>query len=412
MDSTFVILKKEYYQLVKSLSFWLSTIFFPLLMLGIMVLPVLLISKQKASFDIYIKDDSRVLYTLIKDEKFEKEPGISEVKLNIKDGRDFSIDDLKEKVEKKEIEGFLVIPENPFETKEMKYYGRNLSNFSLISKLERIVNKALQKKASEDLNLQKEAIDKILHRLNLEGIKVEKGKEKKEGGFTSFFAIIVMFMILYTAILGYGAHILRAVIEEKNTRVVEILISSISPFKLMMGKILGVALAGMTQILIWFIAFFSLSFAASYGLMLQKMPQFSFVQIIFFAIFFILGYLLYASLYAALGSMFSSEQEAQQMATILIIPLILPILFMQMIVQDPNSTIATVLSLIPFFTPLLFYLRMLVEIPPLWEIILALILTSLSVVFIIYLSSKIYRVGILMYGKRPNFQEILKWIKS
>ncbi len=412
MGNSFVVLKKEYLQLVRSISFWISTIFFPLLMLGIMVLPVILISKQKASFDIYIKDNSMVLYDLIKDEKFEKEAGLSEVKLNIKDGKDFSLDDLKEKVEKKEIEGFLLIPENPFETKEMKYYGRNLSNFSLISKLEKIVNKALQKKTSEELNLGKEAIDKILHRLNIEGIKVEKGKEKKEGALTSFFAILVMFMILYTAILGYGAHILRAVIEEKNTRVVEILVSSISPFKLMVGKILGVAFAGMTQILIWFIAFFSLSFAASQGLMLQKLPQFSFVQIIFFAVFFILGYLLYASLYAALGSMFSSEQEAQHMATILIIPLIIPILLMQMIIQDPNSTIATILSLIPFFTPLLFYLRMLVEVPPLWEIFLALTLTSLSVVFIIYLSSKIYRVGILMYGKRPNFQEILKWIKS
>lgn len=411
MNNTYVVLKKEYLQIVKSISFWLSTVFLPLFMLGIMVLPVLLVSKQKTENTIYIKDESGFLFNYIEENEIKRE-GISEVKLKILNGKDMDIEELKKKVESKEVDGVLVIPENPFEKKEAKFYAKNLSNFSLLSKVESILNSALTKKAAEELNLDKKGMEKISHRLNLEGIKIIKGKEKKEGALTSFFAIFVLFFILYTAILGYGAHILRAVLEEKNTRVVEILISSISPFKLMMGKILGVAFAGITQILIWAIAFFIISFGASQGLFLEKLPSLNLLQILFFGMFFVLGYLLYASLYAALGSLFSSEQEAQQMSTILVIPLILPILFMQMIIQAPNSTFATVLSLIPFFTPLLFYLRMLVETPPLWQIILSIVLTSATVLLIIYLSGKIYRVGILMYGKRPSFKEIYKWIKA
>lgn len=412
MRNILVVLKKEYFQIIRSISFWLSTIFLPLLMLGLMVLPVLLVSKQKTSNTIYIKDESNFLLKYIEEKETEKKEGISDVNLKILDGSKAELEELKKKVENKEIDGVVLIPPDPFQAKKLNFYGRNLSNFSLIHKIESILNQALTKKASEDLKLDKSQIDKILHRLNIEGIKIEKGKEKKEGAFTSFFVIIVLFMVLYTAIIGYGAHILRAVLEEKNTRVVEILISSISPFKLMLGKISGVALAGITQILIWVFAFFILSFSASQGLFLEKVPSLNLIQIIFFGIFFILGYLLYASLYAALGSLFSSEQEAQQMSTILILPLILPILFMQMIIQAPNSTFATVLSLIPFFTPLLFYLRILVETPPLWQIISSVILTSGTVLFIIYISGKIYRVGILMYGKRPSFKEIYKWIKA
>lgn len=412
MGNIFVVLKKEYFQIVKSISFWLSTIFLPLLMLGLIVLPVLLVSKQKTSNTIYIKDESNFLLKYIEEKETDKKEGVADVKLKILDGSKNELEELKKKVENKEIDGVVLIPTDPYQAKKVNFYGKNLSNFSLINKIESILNQALIKKASEDLKLDKNQMDKILHRLNIEGIKIEKGREKKEGAFTSFFAIFVLFMVLYTAIIGYGAHILRAVLEEKNTRVVEILISSISPFKLMLGKISGVALAGITQILIWAFAFFILSFAASQGLFLEKLPSLNLVQIIFFGVFFVLGYLLYASLYAALGSLFSSEQEAQQMSTILIIPLILPILFMQMIIQAPNSTFATVLSLVPFFTPLLFYLRILVETPPLWQIILSIILTSTTVLFIIYISGKIYRVGILMYGKRPTFKEIYKWIKA
>lgn len=411
MNNSFVVLKKEYLQLVKSISFWISTIFFPLLMLGITVLPLLLVSKQKTTNKIYVRDESKSLFKYFEEKGFEKEE-ISKIKLEILNGDNIDLEELKEKVEKKEVDGVLIIPESPFNVKEAKFYARNLSNFSLLSKVEKILNNAITKKAAEDLNLDKDKMDKILHRLNLEGIKIEKGKEKKEGALTSFFAIFVLFIILYTAIIGYGAHILRAVLEEKNTRVVEILISSISPFKLMFGKILGVAFAGITQIIIWVLAFLILSFSATFGFGVANLPSLNIIQIIFFVVFFILGYLLYASLYAAIGSLFSSEQEAQQISTILILPLILPVLLMQMIIQEPNSTLAIILSLIPFFTPLLFYLRMLVETPPLWQIILSVFLTSLTVIFIIYLSGKIYRTGILMYGKRPNIKEIIKWIKA
>lgn len=410
MSNTFVVLKKEYFQIVKSLSFWISTIFFPLFMAGIIFIPMILVSKQKASFTVYFKDKSNKVFPFIS--KADEEIGFKEIKLVIKDGKDLKIEDLKKKVELKEADGLVLIPEDPFKEKNLIFYGRNVSNFALLRKIEVLVNHGLLKKISEELKLSEDQIKKITHRLEVEGIKIEKGKEKKEGALKSFFSVFILFMILYTAIIGYGTHILRAVIEEKNTRVVELIVSSVSPFNLMMGKIFGVALAGITQILIWAFIFLFFSFGASQGFFAQSLPSYNFTQILFFGIFFILGYLLYSSLYAAIGSLFSSEQEAQQFSMIVVLPLILPVILMQMIMQNPNSTISVIFSLIPFFTPLLFYLRMLVEMPPLWQIFLSITLTSLTLIFIIYASGKIYRIGILMYGKKPTIREIIKWVKT
>jgi len=184
----------------------------------------------------------------------------------------------------------------------------------------------------------------------------------------------------------------------------------------MMGKLVGICLVGMTQLGIWLATMAVISapgVAASIALMPKdaNLPQLAGPMLIHFALLFILGFFAYATIYAAIGSAFNNLQEAQQAASIAVIFVVIPVTVMYPVINDPNSTMATVLSLIPMFTPLLMPLRISIEMPPWWQLALAYALTISFVVGMVWFCSKIYRIGILMYGKKPTFQEIWKWTK-
>ena len=259
-----------------------------------------------------------------------------------------------------------------------------------------------------------EDASRLTARVSMETFKVsEKGEQKDKGA--SFLLAFFLILTLYMTILMYGAFILRSVMEEKTTRVVEVIVSSIKPFSLMLGKIVGIAAVGFTQYALWVLMASVAFLGVLPGLALTGglgLPRITPVQAVFFIVFFILGFFLYGTLYAAIGAMFNSEQEAQQMAALIVIPLLIPILTMWIIIRDPDSTTSVILSLIPFFTPLLMYLRMLVESPPLWQVGLSLVLTILTVLLFIFLAGRIYRVGMLMTGKKPSLKDIYRWLKA
>jgi ABC-2 type transport system permease protein len=220
-------------------------------------------------------------------------------------------------------------------------------------------------------------------------------------------------------VLFYGQIILRGVIEEKSSRVVEIMLSSLRPFQLMAGKVLGIALVGFTQYAIW--ALFGLG-ASRYGKsvmvgFISEAQNFDFkfnippYIFIFFVVFFILGYFLYGTVYAAIGSMVNSEKEAQNLVMPVTMLLVVPLLLMVFIMKNPESTVSVALSMIPFFAPVLMLLRVCILLPPIEQLAGSILILFLTILLMIWLSSKIYRVGILMYGKRPSFKEIVKWMR-
>jgi len=218
-------------------------------------------------------------------------------------------------------------------------------------------------------------------------------------------------MILYMTILLYGITIARGVIEEKSSRVVEILLSSVSPFQLMFGKILGIGSVGLTQYIIWGTFAMGLSAFVTSLVGTNITNLISGTTIIFFIIFFILGFLLFSTMYAAVGAMCNTEHEMQNYQFVLVMFLVVPMLMAVFIVQNPNSTVAITLSLIPFFTPMLMFMRINLITPPPFQIGLSIVLTILTILLMIKLSAKIFRVGILMYGKKPSLAEIVKWLK-
>jgi ABC-2 type transport system permease protein len=211
----------------------------------------------------------------------------------------------------------------------------------------------------------------------------------------------------------WGQAVLTSVIEEKSNRVVEVIVAAVPPVRLLAGKLLGVGAVGLTQSLVWVLSLALLS-ALGAGMAVAAgmggLPEIGLPILAGFVACFLLGFFLYASMFAAVGSSVNTTQEAQSLVFPVFLPLVVSIMVFPMVMQSPDSTASVVLSLIPFFTPILMFLRIAVLTPPAWQIALAFGLTGLTIAGVLFVAGRIYRVGILMYGKRPTFPEIMKWV--
>jgi len=416
------VIKREYLQIVRTKGFIIGTLLGPVLMAMIIVIPILssmvavpeqetigvidstqeLFNELDKKLD-YRMRDGRRRYLL---KEFETQVGIDELR-----------NALRQQVLDKEITAFLFIPEDVATGGKAEYVSEHVSDFDEIKSIHEALNSVVIGKRLKREGLEPQKIAQYIKRVSLRTIKLtKKGEEEEETGGTFLISYLLVF-ILYITLFFYGSIILRGVIEEKNSRVVEVILSSLRPFQLMMGKIFGIAAVGFTQYAIW--ALFGLaasrysrplisSFVPAAEFRLPSIPAYIFV---YFVIFFILGYFLYGTIYAAVGSMVNSEKEAQQLLMPVSMFLVVPMLMMIFIIRSPNSSLSVILSLIPFFAPILMLMRVSILLPPFTQVAGSIILLALTVLFMIWLTSKIYRVGILMYGKRPNIKEIVKWMK-
>jgi ABC-2 type transport system permease protein len=250
----------------------------------------------------------------------------------------------------------------------------------------------------------------------LQVIKVSASGESVEKGQTIGVAIGLV-ILLYMSLLMYGIITMRSVLEEKTTRTMEVLISSVQPFQLLTGKILGVAAVAFTQFLIWVA---SLGLLLSYGAVMAAMfnPGSTFpaihvpVSLLIWSVFFFFGgYFLYSAMFAAVGAACSSEQDAAQLQWLAMGPLVFTMMIYWMVLSDPSSKASLVLSEIPWFSSILMPLRISIQMPPIWQLVLSVALLVLAILGVIYCSAKIYRIGVLMYGKRPTVPELVRWLR-
>jgi ABC-2 type transport system permease protein len=246
-------------------------------------------------------------------------------------------------------------------------------------------------------------------------IVMEKFNERGEGqGGARIILAFALMGILCITIMAYGTHLMSAVIEEKQSRIMEVLISSVKPFTLMFGKLLGVGMVGLTQYVVWSISGILLSsFAAMQSSMLGlfNMPQISVSLMIFFVIYFLLGYFLYATLYTMVGGVVSNEEDGQQMQLPLMALILLAPLATSFVWRMPESALATAISIFPFFSPFGMFLRIAIAQPPWWQIALSILLLVAAIFGAVWLTARFYRIGVLMYGKRPTIAEMGKWLK-
>ena len=244
----------------------------------------------------------------------------------------------------------------------------------------------------------------------------KEGGSTKKGFMEAYFGTFMFVMVLFMTLLLYGIAMMRGILEEKSSRVMEVLLGSVSPNELMSGKILGIGLVGLTQVMIY-----ALTAGAVRVFLASRSPSpelagfltsFTMGKMAFFLVFFLLGYFMYTALFACVGAVCNSEQEAQNLQSPIQMCLMLPMMATIFFVGQPDSTISVIVSLIPIFTPMVMFMRICVQTPPAWQIALSIVLTLGATWILFRGAAKIFRIGILMYGKRPTIPEILRWARS
>ena len=435
--NTWLVIKREYLERVRQRSFIVLTLLLPAIMIGAFVIPAKLSTMKSSKMKRLVVVTSTPQFGEIvrqqllasskpddeasppKDKNKDKE---KEEDFEDKPGRDYAIEVdanssdaertvLRNRVNSGDIDGYLWLSDDAVAARKVTYYGRESGGFMEKSWLSGQLDRAILLRELSQRGVSGTQADELLKPVKLQTIRVEGGKETKANDSGMFFAVFAMVMLLYTAVIFYGVSVMRAVLEEKNSRVMEVLLSSATSTELMAGKLIGVGAVGLTQIVIWIVmagvyALPALAASASTG-EIRIAP----LTLAAFALFFLLGYLLFSSIYAAIGAVITSEQEGQQMQFIIVLPLIISVFMMGPVMRAPDAPVAVWSSMVPFFSPVLMYLRIAVQPPPVWQIALSLALLVGTIAGILVLCARIYRIGILMYGKRPTLPEILKWLK-
>lgn len=319
-------------------------------------------------------------------------------------------DKLRQQVAGSQIDGYMWLTPDAIATGKVMYLSRHASDFIETTQLERAVSGALSRRRLMEAGVRAGELDAALKPVQFETTKLEGGKETSLNQDTAVIAAVVVVMLLFVTVTMYGVMVLRAVVDDKSSRVVEVMLASASSQELMAGKVAGVGAVGLTQMLVWGIAaaIFSTPGIIAASSMGVSVPMRVLVSL---PCFFVLGYLLYSVCFAALGASVNSEQEAQQLQMIVMLPLILSSTFMWDVIRHPDSAQALALSMFPFTSPIIMFVRLAVSAPPWWQLLLCVVILVFTIGGLLWLCGRIYRVGILMYGKRPTFGELMKWVR-
>jgi len=423
MRKYFIIARREYLETVKTKSFVLVTILFPVLMFGILVGPNLLLMRGSSEAKHYVvmasnartgealrdelkraaekPDETRVLKSV--PNPLQKVNLVVDVNTDTSDAQRAA---LIEQVKQKQIDGVIFSTDKELAARKIIFYTGNVSGISA----QTMVKRGIADGVRHDLLMSKGFTEPEINNV-IQSVDLDTQGPSGANPAIVFFTVMSLVMTMFAAVFTHGLSIMRAILEEKTSRVMEVMVASARPLEMMTGKILGVGAVGLTQICIWAAAGIALgSFsAANGGIDLKEIV--SARLILAFGLFFLLGYAMCSTLCAAIGAIVNSEQEAQQLQMPVMLPLIGSALIMTSVLQSPNSTVAVWASIFPLTAPLNMFLRIAVQTPPLWQILLSIGLMIATTVALAQLCARIYRVGILMYGKRPTLPEIMKWIK-
>ncbi|MEO7997413.1 MAG: ABC transporter permease [Gemmatimonadaceae bacterium] len=426
MDKLFAIIRREYLERVRSRWFLIATLFGPIFFGLLMFLPALIASREKASGDaskIIIIDATgaglgdRVAAQLAGG--MSGTGGQSQVNVVAADAVAPAESLATHAVMTEKMKGYLVLDSGTVAGHHARYSGSNTTAIFDMQQLDRAIQHEVL-----GMRLEKSGIDPELGRelsslnVNFTTERLTKRGRGGSGNVSIFFGLAVA-MLLYMTIFIYGLNVLRGVLEEKQTRVAEVVIASVSSTKLLLGKVIGVGAVGFTQLVLWM----SMSFVmwkvrapilAKMGV--QQMPG-GFPDItwgtgLILLAFFVLGFMFYAGLFAAVGATVNSEQEAQQAQMPVVLLLVCSVMFVQNVLLTPDSALSRTLSLMPFSAPIVMPLRMTVAPVPALDIAMALLSVLIGAIFTTWLASRIYRVGLLMYGKKPSMGEIMKWVRQ
>lgn len=443
MNKTFTILKREYLSRVKKKSFIVMTILGPILMAALLVVPVFIAQVSDSVYEVAVVDDTQLFYT-----EFADANNVEFIDLNV--DIDLAIELLKEE----KFDAILHIPTTAFHAPStLRLFSQKAINMNAKLYIESILKNEFESMKMATAGIDAEVLRATETKISIQAIRLLRdGHEQTDYPEVSMAVGIFSGILIYFFVFLFGSQVMRGVMEEKTSRIVEIIVSSVKPFQLMMGKILGIALVGLTQFSIWIILTFAIVSGVSIampetfrftpqeqiyvtgsqslnpaelqarmqevqqhntaaGQVMESLNAINFTVMIFSFIFYFLGgYLLYAALFAAVGAAVDNEADTQQFMLPITIPMIFSIVMAQMVMNNPFGPVAYWLSIIPFTSPII----MMVRIPfgvPTSDIIISAVLLIAGFLATTWIAARIYRTGILMYGKKISYKEIWNWLR-
>ena len=408
MNQVWKIMRWEFINRVKTKLFLITTFALPFFMGAVMYLPTLLM-------DLEPEDESTI--GLVYEDKIKSLVGRFQERCNTalttQDGSPqfFFIDLNSEKealdsVLSKFIDGYVVIPSTVVDSGQVRYFSESLSNIKIYTSLRRILNQLVIEQRMLDQDIDIALVGKLSRKIEFETYEIDELGKTSEGDELSSFLVPYLFlMILFMTVFMSGQLLLRSVMEERTSRTIEILLSSVTPDEIMKGKIMGLGALGMFQMVFYLVVGLSVTYYKGWATI--DLPQ-----IPFFMIFFTTGYLFYAAIFAAMGTFFTSEQEAQQSSGIISLVAVLPMVFASYFITNPGSTFTIGLTYVPPLTPFMMIIRLGTGSVEMNEIIYATVLMAFSCWFMLGVSGKIFRTAILLYGKKITLHEVIKWVRA
>ncbi|HWO88208.1 MAG TPA: ABC transporter permease [Gemmatimonadales bacterium] len=422
MHKVWAVVRREFLERVRTKWFIISTILGPVFFVGMGVLPSLLLARKGRASDIVVVHEhsptlaERVEVALNRSGRFrvqrESVATLSEAVL----------DTLTQRVRREDIDGFLILSAATIESGRSEYRGRNVSSLSDISVLERSVRQAVIIERLNRRGVDPGVVQEAQSGIDLTTLRISRRGSTGESGQATFFLGYGLSLILYIVILAYGITVMRSVIQEKQDRIIEILISSLKPFQLMLGKVIGVGGVGMVQMAVWaafgfatmkyrtqLVGLFGADASAARSV---QLPALGAELMLLTLVYFLLGYFLYSALFAVVGAAVNNETEAGQAQQPVMMVLIVTLFIAIAALNDPASELAVIGSMIPFSAPILMPVRLAIGDVPTQQIGLSLASMVAGVAAIVWVAARIYRIGILMYGKRPSPRELLRWARQ
>jgi ABC-2 type transport system permease protein len=422
MRNVLIIVRREFLERVRTKSFLVGTLLFPLFILAMVFLPALigtgggerslvLVDEGPAAVGAQVeaaltapREDRKAIRYVV-----ERVPGTLEANRA----------ELNRRVEQNEIDGYLWIGPEVLTASEVQYRARDVTRVAVVEDIQRAATAAVQAERLAGSGISPQQVAALVRPVRVQAARITGGGEEGGNLFATLITSYVLGFLFIQLIAIYGQNAMRSVLEEKNNRIVEVIVSSVKATHLMAGKILGLASVALLQVGIW--AGFGLLVSSQAGRLTSRfgvdagpLRAIQLAPSVWAAllVFFVLGFVLYAAIYAAAGSTVTSEQEAQQLAFPLMMPLFVPIVFIMPVLTDPLGTTARTLSMIPLFAPVVMPMRVVATDVPLWEIAASIGLLLLGMAAVVWLAGKIYRVGILSTGKKPSLRELGRWLRA
>ncbi|HEX8174821.1 MAG TPA: ABC transporter permease [Pyrinomonadaceae bacterium] len=451
MNKLLAIIKREYLQRVRSRMFVVWTILGPLMLVFFSVVPALVFGiKAGEPTRIAVVDETGKMYERVRasmmdesivdkgaEESSENSPirnlnstpddrvrqasramsgsyRVESFNLNGRSTED-AARELSGRVRSNQLDGYLIIPRDVLTTSQISYHGRNTGDVVTMDQIRSRVEKAIRDQIIAEANVPAKVFADIRRPVHMEPQRItETGSERDTGA--GFVLVLVIGFLIYLMLVTYGQVILSAVVEEKETRIAELLFSSVRSFTLMMGKLIGVSLVALTQYSIWAVVFilfalYGVGMLAASGIPVE-LPQIPPSLVIYFIIFFLLGYFIYATIYALVGAMVTTAQEGGQVALPVIFLLMIGFYLSFAVMRSPNSSFAFWASMVPFWSPITMMVRIVTQQPPFWEIALSIAIGLVTILLLLWLAARVYRIGMLMYGKRASIPEVIRWVRQ